>query len=64
MNYSFGAAIIVRNEEANILNCLKSVKSFCSQIVVVDTGSDDNTVFFASKFGVDLYFRKIGRAHV
>lgn len=58
MNYSLGAAIIVRNEEANILNCLNSIKSVCSQIVVVDTGSDDNTTLLASKMGVDLYFHK------
>jgi len=58
MNYSIGAAIIVKNEETNILNCLNSIKHFCSQIVVVDTGSADNTAKIATKFGVDLYFHK------
>ena len=58
MVYSIGAAIIVKNEEANILRCLNSIKSFCKQIVVVDTGSSDNTAILAAKFGVDLYFCK------
>jgi len=58
MNYTVGAAIIAKKEEANILNCLNSIKHFCSQIVVVDTGSDDNTAVLATKFGADLYFHK------
>ena len=55
---SIGAAIIVKNEAENISRCLQSISSICDQIVVVDTGSDDNTPFIVTNFGVDIYFKK------
>jgi glycosyltransferase involved in cell wall biosynthesis len=39
-----GVAMIVKNEETNILKCLKSIKPYVDQIVVADTGSKDSTV--------------------
>jgi len=58
MNRTVGVAIIAKNEEKNILNCINSIKQFCSQIVVVDTGSDDKTVTVATQNGAELYFNK------
>jgi glycosyltransferase involved in cell wall biosynthesis len=44
------AIIITRNEAANIVACLDSV-AFCDEIVVVDGGSDDDTVARAESKG-------------
>lgn len=41
--------IISKNEEANIERCLKSV-SFADEIIVLDSGSTDNTVEIAKKY--------------
>jgi glycosyltransferase involved in cell wall biosynthesis len=43
------AAIIAKNEEANIEDCLKSV-SWADEIVVLDSGSTDNTVAIARRY--------------
>lgn len=48
-------ALIVKNEEENIAGCIQSA-DFCRQIVVVDTGSDDNTVEIALKNGAEIHF--------
>ncbi len=53
---SIGAAIIAKNEEKNIQNCINSVTPFCQQIVVVDTGSEDGTPIIASQTGAEVYF--------
>ena len=47
-------AIITKNEENNLPDCLKSV-AFAGQVVVVDSGSADDTVKIASAFGCDVY---------
>lgn len=47
-------AIITKNEEDKILSCLESVK-FAGQIVVVDSGSADDTVRIARDFGCDVF---------
>jgi len=43
--------MIVKNEEHHLEDCLKSVQDFCDQIIVVDTGSTDNTVKIAENYG-------------
>ena len=47
-------AVITKNEADNLSHCLESVL-FASQIVVVDSGSTDDTVTIAKKFGCDVY---------
>ncbi|MBM4140568.1 MAG: glycosyltransferase family 2 protein [Nitrospira sp.] len=47
-------AIIVKNEEMNLPECLKSV-SFADDIVVVDSGSTDRTVEIAKEFGCRVF---------
>lgn len=47
-------AIITENEEDNLPSCLKSVE-FADQIVVVDSGSTDQTVKIAKDFGCNVY---------
>lgn len=47
-------AIITKNEEVNLPLCLESI-AFADQVVVVDSGSDDNTLDIASAFGCDVF---------
>jgi glycosyltransferase involved in cell wall biosynthesis len=54
----FGAAIIAKNEAKNIEKCINYVKNICSQIVVVDTGSEDETPIISAKLGTEIYFHK------
>ena len=44
--------IITHNEEDNILRCLNSVQDVADEIVVVDSGSTDNTEKICKDFGV------------
>lgn len=47
-------AIITKDEEENIRTCLQSV-AFARQVVVVDSGSMDETLKIAKKFGCDIF---------
>ena len=49
------AVIIVKNEEQNIARCLKSI-SWVEEIVVLDTGSTDETVNICKNFGAKVYY--------
>lgn len=42
--------IIAKNEEKNIESCLKPLRAFEWEIIVVDTGSDDRTKEIASQY--------------
>ncbi len=53
---SLGAAIIVKNAEFSILRALSSLEGFVQQIVVVDTGSTDQTPQICTRVGVELHF--------
>ncbi len=47
--------MIVKNEEKNLPRCLESVRGLVDEIVVLDTGSEDNTVSVAESFGAKVY---------
>lgn len=47
--------MIVRNEEKVLERCLKSVKEFVDEIIIVDTGSTDKTKQIAQKFTDKIY---------
>lgn len=51
------AAIIVKNEAAHLQRCLTSIAPLCDRIVVVDTGSDDESVAVAESFGATVLHR-------
>lgn len=51
---SLSVAIITKNEEGRLPDCLKSV-SFSDDIVVVDSGSVDRTVEIAKEFGCRVF---------
>jgi glycosyltransferase involved in cell wall biosynthesis len=48
----------VRDEEKVLPRCLKSVRGIASELIVVDTGSKDNTVSVAKDFGAKVFFFK------
>ena len=48
--------LIVKNESENIGRCLDSIKNISDEIIVVDTGSTDDTVEIAKSFGARVYF--------
>lgn len=47
--------MIVKNEEENLEKCLKAISNYNFQIVIVDTGSSDNTKKVASKYTDCVY---------
>jgi len=50
-------AIITRNEERNLRDCLRSI-SFATDIVVVDSGSTDRTIEIAKEFGCRVFIEE------
>lgn len=48
---TLSAVLIVRNEAKHIAECIESVRPVCDEIVVVDTGSTDDTVSIATNMG-------------
>ncbi len=49
------ACYIVKNEAKNLAKSIKSLKAQVNEIVVVDTGSTDNTIAVARKFRAKVY---------
>jgi glycosyltransferase involved in cell wall biosynthesis len=47
-------SLITLNEEANLRRCLESVRGLASQIIVLDSGSQDRTVAVAREFGAGV----------
>jgi tetratricopeptide (TPR) repeat protein len=45
---------IVKNEAANLSRCLDSVKPYVDELVIVDTGSTDNTIAIAQQYGAKI----------
>ena len=47
--------MIVRNEEAVLGRCLDSVADLVDEIILVDTGSTDNTKAVAAEYAAKIY---------
>lgn len=56
--YSVALTMIVRNESATIKRCLDSVRDLVDYMVVIDTGSTDDTVSIAQAAGAKVAFFK------
>jgi glycosyltransferase involved in cell wall biosynthesis len=52
------ACLIVKNEETNLPACLSSIRPWVDEIIIVDTGSSDNTVPVAESFGAKIVHYK------
>lgn len=50
------ACVITKDEEKNIIKCIESLKSFADEVIVVDTGSTDNTVKILKGLNIQLYY--------
>ena len=52
---SISACMIVRDESKVLARCLNSIKDWVDEIIVVDTGSKDNTIEIAESFGAVVF---------
>ncbi|RYZ99790.1 MAG: glycosyltransferase family 2 protein, partial [Moraxellaceae bacterium] len=48
--------ILTFNESKNIADCLESVKELTDDIILVDSGSTDDTIAIAARYSVSVYF--------
>lgn len=55
MSKKLSVCMIVKNEAKNIARCLESVSDIADEIVVVDTGSEDDTKAIAASHGAMVY---------
>lgn len=51
--------VITKNEEDNIEPCLKSVRDWVDEVIIVDDESKDRTVEIAQKYCDKIFFRKM-----
>ncbi|ABO49939.1 glycosyl transferase, family 2 [Desulforamulus reducens MI-1] len=56
MKNTITLVMIVKNESENLGTCLDSVRDQVDEIVIVDTGSTDNTLEVAAKYTDKVYF--------
>ena len=56
MNLSL--VLITKNEEKNIAKCLSAVKDLVNEIIIVDSGSTDDTIEIAKKYGAKIFKRE------
>lgn len=55
MNKLLSLSMIVKDEEKHLANCLDSVVGIVDEIVIIDTGSSDNTISIAESYGATVY---------
>ncbi|ORU00580.1 hypothetical protein D081_1103 [Anaerovibrio sp. JC8] len=58
MGIKISACTITKNEEKNMPRWLECMQAIADEIIVVDTGSTDNTVAIAQSAGVNVYHFK------
>ena len=58
MSCTVTAIIITKNESLHIGRCIDSIKKHVSRIVVVDSGSEDETESIVLRKGCEFYFNK------
>ncbi|MGG7144104.1 glycosyltransferase [Clostridium nigeriense] len=47
---TLSVCIIAKNEERNLQRCLESIRGIADEVILVDTGSVDNTISIAEKY--------------
>lgn len=62
MEYRLSICMMVKNEENNLPRCLNSLKGILEnplvELIIVDTGSSDNTINIAKQYTTKLYFHE------
>ncbi len=53
--HKISAFVITKNEEDRIEDCLKSIYNWVDQLIVMDSGSNDNTVKIAKRYTEEIY---------
>ncbi len=56
-NIDLGLLIITKDSIENLINAINSISPFVKQIVVVDTGSEDDTPIKATRLGAEVIFK-------
>ena len=56
LNPSISVCMIVRDEEQFLVRCLSSVTKVADEIIIVDTGSKDNTMDIAKRYTDKVFF--------
>lgn len=54
MGRTLSLCMIAKNEQGNIGTAIMSAKEICSEVIVVDTGSTDQTIHIAESFGAKV----------
>ncbi len=54
-NPTLSLCMIVKDEEESLPTCLESIKDYVDEIIIVDTGSTDNTVNIAESYNAKVY---------
>ncbi|MEN6487413.1 MAG: glycosyltransferase, partial [Smithella sp.] len=54
-NNTLSLCMIVKNEENNLVRCLKSIRDIVDEMIIVDTGSTDKTKVLSKIFGAKVY---------
>jgi len=52
---TISACMIVKNEEQMLPRCLASIRDLVDEIILVDTGSEDNTIAIAQEFNCTIH---------
>ncbi|WGE55556.1 glycosyltransferase family 2 protein [Actinobacillus equuli subsp. equuli] len=52
---TLSVAMIVKNEAQDLAKCLETVQGWVNEIIVLDSGSSDETVHIAESFGAKVY---------
>lgn len=52
---SLTVAVITKNEEQHLAACLESVKPLNCRILIIDSGSSDNTLHIAQQYGAECH---------
>ena len=62
MKYKLSICMMVKNEELHLERCLNSLEEIIKrhdvELIIVDTGSDDNTVNIAKKYTDKVYYKE------
>ncbi len=55
---TISACMIAKNEEELLPGCLRSIRDWVDEIIIVDTGSEDRTIEIAKEYGAKIYKQK------